>query len=353
MANDVSLNVNGKAYSGWERIRITRGIETISGSFDLSVSDRWNGRTQPWPIVEEDRCTVKIGNTIVITGYVDRRSLSYSAEAHTLSVSGRDKTGELVDCSAVLDKWEYIGLDVVGMIAKIAGQFGIAVSLQPGVTFRKPPLLTIDPGESAFDVIDRICRLAGLLPVSNGKGGLILTRAGTSIAPTQLIEGQNIKAGSADYDASGRYGTYKAIAQMKGSDESYGNSAAFILATAQDAGVRRTERVLIIRPEGGMTTTYAQQRAQWEATVRAARGASISITVQGWTQPDGTLWPINALVPVNAPMLGIKGTLLISQAVYSLDESGTLTELTLRRPDAFKPEPMVPIEAWKELGAGV
>jgi prophage tail gpP-like protein len=97
-------------------------------------------------------------------------------------------------------------------------------------------------------------------------------------------------------------------------------------------------RVLSISPE-------QKKRAQWEATVRAARAVSVQVTVQGWRQGNGELWPVNALVNVDLPWLRLSGDMLISELTHTLDESGTRTQLTLRRPDAFIPQPATPADA--------
>ena len=126
--------------------------------------------------------------------------------------------------------------------------------------------------------------------------------------------------------------------------------------SAIDSSVTRTERVLVIRPEHNVTIASATKRAQWEATTRAARSDVVTITVQGWTQADGTLWPVNSLVKVVSPTIAVDGTMLIAQAEYSIDDtSGTTTTLTLKRPDAFKPEPVISKESnlWKEISRGV
>lgn len=351
MAPNVGLRVNGVEYRGWKRVRITRGIETCANSFELEVSNR----PDDIPINEEDECTVIVGSTTLITGYVDRISLSLGPEEHSISFSGRDRTADLVDCSAVLDRWEFVGVSAVELARKVAAPFGISVTLQPGLVLPKaPPRITVDPGESAFEVIERCCRLAALLPVADGRGGLLLTRAGTARATTELVQGQNVKGGSSTFDATGRFRKFKVLSQHKGSDDFYGPEAASIVATAEDLGVTRTKRVLIVRPEANTTPEHARKRAEWEATVRAARGQSASVAVQGWTQGDGTLWPVNAIVRVRLPAIRVDADVLITQAVHTLDDSsGTVTELTLRRSDAFTPQPVLEPITWKELAGGV
>jgi prophage tail gpP-like protein len=354
---EIVLNVNGKAYAGWTSARVTRGIESIAGGFELTVSERWESGANPWPIYDGDACSVVINGTTVITGYVDRRRLSYSATEHSLSVSGRDKTGDIVDSSASAP-WEYLKTATLTVVQRVAQQFGVTASYSGAFTpGPSPARITVDPGDAAFDVIDRVCRLAGLLPVSDGAGKIVLMRPGSLRAVTALVEGENILAASADFDSSGRFRTYRVLGQHAGRDDHAGESVATVKGEATDENVTRTGRVLVIRPEGNVTTRSAKDRAEWEATVRAARGDTVSVTVQGWTQGDGALWPVNALVTVQSPRLGVNGEMLITQVVYSVDEGGTTTQLTLRDPEAFRPEPTIAAGSgdnyWKEIRRGV
>jgi prophage tail gpP-like protein len=354
----IKLLVNGKQYAGWKSARVTRGIETVSGTFELSYTDRWTGQAKPWAIYEEDECTVSLDEQIVITGHVDKREVSFNESDHSLSVSGRDRTGALVDCSASLKKWEFHSTPLLTLAKELCKPLGVPVVLAANVKPAKPPeKTTIDPGDSAFDALEKACRIAGVLPVSDGLGGLMLMRPGSTRTTTALTEGQNIKSASATFDATGRFHTYKVLGQHKGSDKLNGAQAAHVAGTATDANVRRSERTHIVRPEGNVTPEQAKRRAQWEATTRAVRGDVVTVVVQGWTQSDGTLWPINAIVPVLSPTLGIFGNMLITQTVFSVDaNSGTLTQLSLRRPDAFDPEPVVSkdkTELWKEIARGV
>ncbi|AGC43252.1 putative tail protein [Myxococcus stipitatus DSM 14675] len=352
---EITLHINGKAFGGWKSGQVTRGIEAISGGFDLSVSDRWESGREPWAIHEEDRCAVRIGNETLITGYVDKRRLSFDAGSRSIEVAGRDRTGDLVDCSAVLDKWEYLDVPVLELAQKAAAPFGVTVKLGAGIA-EPPPArkISVDPGDSAFTVLERLCRAASLLPVSDGLGGLALLRPGSRRADDALVEGENVLAFSGEFDATGRYRRYVLMGQHAGSDKWFGEATTSITAEAYDSAVRRAARVLVVRPEGNLSGAQAKTRAEWEATVRAARATSLTVRVQGWTQSTGKVWPVNALVAVRAPHAGVKGTMLISQATYRLSESSTETELTLRPPSAFKPEPLLEPEGlWKEIAKGV
>jgi prophage tail gpP-like protein len=67
------------------------------------------------------------------------------------------------------------------------------------------------------------------------------------------------------------------------------------------------------------------------------------------------LWPINKLVRITAPLAGVDGDMLITETVFNFDaDGGTTTQLTLKRPDAFLPQPQVQRTGlWKEIAGGV
>jgi prophage tail gpP-like protein len=177
-------------------------------------------------------------------------------------------------------------------------------------------------------------------------------RAGSSRTTTALVEGVNILAASAKRDGTSRFARYLVTGQRQGTDTDFGEDAALVQGSARDAGVRRTDRVLLVRAESGVTPQLAAQRAAWEASVRAGRAESASVMVQGWTQGDGTLWPVNARVPIRSPSLEFDGEMLITETTFRIDSGGTTTELRLRPPGAFLPEPVVTESAggvWKEL----
>jgi prophage tail gpP-like protein len=355
--SELLLLVNGQKYGGWKSVRVTRSIECLAGSFDLEVSDRWAGQEEPWPIAEEDACRIEIDGTVVIDGFVDRRAIAFSATSRTLFFSGRDRAAALVDSSAILESWTFRNASVFDIAKKVAEPFGIRVSLQPGLVLPKPERkLVVNPGDSPYQAIERAAMAAGVLLVSDGAGGVLITRTGTERAATPLVQGGNVLAASVEYDATERFSRYVVATQVGGTDEAAG-PATTISAEAVDAGVRRAERVLMIRPEAGITIASARKRADWEARIRAARAETVSITVQGWREPRAGLWPLGVLVNVRVPAIGVNGDLLISQLDHSLSEAGEVTQLKLVRPDAFTPEPKATVKtagaAWKNLAGGV
>lgn len=359
--SDVTLHIDGRVYLGWESVQIVRSLEQAAGSFSLEVSEHWSGQAEAWPIREEDACQVKIDGEVVIDGQVDVIEIDLSGQSRRVAVKGSDGIATLTSCSADLTQWTYKRADVLVVAQRVAAPFGIAVSADPGLELPRIDKLVINPGDTAYEAIESAARTAGVLVVSDGAGGLRLTRSATTRAGDRLVEGDNIKRMRATYDASKRYRRYKVVAQNAGTDNASGHSARAVSAEAIDEGVRRTSRVKVLRARTKATLHDARRRADWAARMGAARSQRLSVTVNRWRQRTGPLWRVNLVVPVTAPAVRVDGDLLVSLVEYSLSSSGELTRLDLVRPDAYTPEPELArvrgaagtATGWPELVHGV
>lgn len=355
----VHLLSGGKRYGGWSAVRITRSIEAMCGSFSLDVFDRWATQQNPWPLREGDNCSVQVGDETVITGTIDARELGFGGGA-SATVTGRDATRNVVDCACDLTVWEFANVDVLAFAKKLCAPYGVPVSLQAGLSLARiavPKKLSIDPGDTAGTAIENVCRVAGLLPVSDGHGGLVLTRAGAGRCTSSLEEGVNLISGRAHYDRTQRHHKVVVLGTKAGTESDWGTHLLSIRGSATDDNIEAS-RVTYVRPEGSVGTAQAKARAQWEVAVRAARGDTFSVTVQGWQQADGSLWPLNHLVHLRSPKLEVDTDLLICGVTLSLSvEGGSTTVLDLKRAAAFTPMPTIPVSAssgrYAELKGGV
>ncbi|WP_034627445.1 phage baseplate assembly protein [Desulfocurvibacter africanus] len=337
MADRCELLVGGTIFEGWEEVSVSRHLETLCGSFSLRLTDRWAGLSEALPVPPGAACEVRLGGQTVVTGYVDDCEPSFDANSHELTVAGRDRACDLVDCSAPHEpgEWTNISLDRLARI--LAAPFGVAVSVQTdvGKAFDK---IAVEPGESAWETLERACRQRAVLCISDAAGGIVLTRTGSERAATALVEGQNILSARGRFTTKDRFSVYRVLGQRPGTDFDSGPEVAQPSAESKDASITRY-RPLIIVGEQSLDTATGRERAQWEATIRAARGSSVQVTVQGWTQGDGSLWRPGLLAHVTSPYLRLDTELLIAGVRHTLSDGGTLSELDLRRPDAYQPGP--------------
>jgi prophage tail gpP-like protein len=345
-AGQIDLLAAGRSYAGWQAVQVTLSMEQCAGAFALAVSERWAGQGTDWAIPAGEQCALMIDGQMVITGHVDQVRMSQDATSHTVELAGRDATADLVDCSAVRQAGQWRGLRIEQIAAELAEPFGVAV--RADVDTGKPlASFALHEGETVFEAIERAARIRALLLVSDGTGGLVLTRAGVQRVATPLVMGGNILSARVGLDMRDRFSSYVVKGQAPGNDNFNGASAAQIKAGATDPGVGRYRPLIITNDSPDVGATLAQ-RAQWEASVRAARSYDIEITVQGWRHQDG-LWQPNTTAAVVAPSLRLDTDLLITRVVFTLDERGSTTALQLTHADAYT---LLPLKEPAAAGAG-
>ena len=347
MADKVSLFVNGKIFDGWKDVEVKRSIKAISGSFSLSITDKWSGQNIPWEIKPGDSCEVKLAKDTVITGFVDSVSLSAEPGGRSISVSGRDKTCDLVDCSVVHATGEFRGITLKRLAETLVLPFGLSVifNRNVGPAFER---IAISQGDTVFETLEKAARKRGFLITTDSLGSVVFTQPGQILSTTRLDMGQNIISGSGNFDIKNRYSEYTVKGQhyTSGATETNPSFAYSIKSISKDETVKR-HRPLVIQSEQYVNNSDAITRANWEATVRAAKASTFNITVQGWRQGDGTLWQANQLVLCKADWIGLNGELLITDVTHRLSsgsgsDGGSTTTLVLERKDAYIPEPTIP-----------
>lgn len=336
--NECTLVVGGMAYTGWTRLEVQRSLEQIAGGFVLQLASNYIGK-EPVPLLEGLSCEVRLGEDVVITGFIDELETDDTETSSSVRLSGRDRTGDLVDCSAVHKSGQWRGAKLERIVADIAQPFDIKVVVSPdtdtGEVFKR---FALEEGEKAFDAIDRACRLRGVLVTSTPDGNLLLTTASTESTGVVLEEGVNMRKFNARHSWKERHSEIIIKGQMAGDDHEYGAAAAHLKASAKDAEIDRY-RPLIVVAEHGTGTKALGERAQWEVAVRMGRGKRGGCTVVGWrTGKDGQvgpLWRPNMLVHVKSARMRLDMELLIVGCTYQLTEQGRSTELSFARPDAF------------------
>ena len=210
----VTLRVAGVDYGGWTAINSIRtGLDAIAGGFSVSLTEKWPGSTIR-PIHKEDSVELRIGGETVINGHVDEVPREIGVGTHTIQVTGRDATADLVDCSTMLAPGEWKDRGLMDIVRDICKPFGISVESAAGANLGKAFAgFTLQKGEKALAAIQRLCAARGILPYSDGRGVLVLGPGQPSRAPTRLIEGQNMKTGRSKDSRLGRYRDYTVYSQ--------------------------------------------------------------------------------------------------------------------------------------------
>ena len=392
--NLVSLEVEGMRYEGWKSVRIAHGIEQLAGTFSLEVSDRWPDQTGSFEIEAGAACIVRIGPDVMITGYVDVVDVKVGPKEHTIRIEGRDRTGDLVDCSAPAGEWtglpfEHIAAELLkpysielftqvetgagGYIAKKPGK-GKAPAAKAGTGGGRLPRKATNSGETVHRLLEKLAKIQGVLLVSDRKGGLVITRAGLNGRATDtLAQGRNMKEISYERSFANLYSEITVKGQAHGATAGAGEPAPSGAASVKPVatvsrsgssapGARlagsssiKRYRPLTINAEDQADAKRCLDRAQWEAATREARSKRLVIPVQGWRQSDGSIWEINTLTHIKCPWVKEDEDMLISNIEYTLDLSGgTVCVMTFYSPAAYDVLKEIPkVEAGrKSAGTG-
>ena len=337
--NNVTLSVGGHDYGGWKAVSIGAGLERQARNFTLGITWRWPGSGDvPVRIRQGEAVEVRIGQELLLTGYVDSTPIRYDAESVTLSIAGRSRTADLVDCAAVNQPGQWRGQNVQQIIAAIAGEYDIKVVNDAALTLGVEEH-SIEPGETAFESIDRLLTLSRLFSTDDGQGRLVIAKPGSAgRAVDALVLGKNLLSGDATLDFSGVFSEYISKGQRSGTDVSFGAQASEVEARIADTRITR-RRVKIIQQSGQLTAKLARERVEWERASAVGKALAVNYVIQGWRQSNGALWRHNMLVRVVDPLIGLDRDMLISEISYELSEQGTTAKISVAPPEAFLPEP--------------
>lgn len=344
MADPLILKVGGQQFEGWKGVDLRRGLDSLSGSFSVGLTDRWEGHPERWDIEAGSACSVYIGDDLVMTGWIDTAEYDEDAETHPIKFSGREKTADLIDCSAISTPGAWSGRKLEQIAGELTKPFGIS-AIAVADTGEAFPKFQLQQGETVAAALERMTRLRGLLMVTNAQGDLEFRRPGDKVAGYTLKEGENCLSIGFRNDVTERFSDYLVKGYAGGKD----GPAARPKSAATDAGTPRYRPLLIVDSEQA-TAGSLLKRAQWEATVRAARTRSATVKVSGWRTEDGELFEPDRLVKVTGRDVGVDQELLVSEVQFSAsEEQGQKTVLTLAPKEAFSLEP-VPDSAPKKGG---
>lgn len=344
MTDELILTVGHRQISGWDSVRVTRGVERLPSDFSLSLMDYYPGDSQQQLVEPGGSCTVQLGDDLVITGYIDCWSPSVSKSRHHIEASGRGKCQDLVDCSAEWPNNVISQADALQIAQKLAAPYGIDVTSDVD-DLQQVPQFTLNWGESSQEVIDRISRWAALLYYDLPDGSLRLTRVGTRQAASGIAQGENIENAWFTSSMDERFSDYTGVsmsmtpvAEMS-SDDGY---SAVTLAKSQDpeaAKMRYRNRIIIV--ESTMNTyKQAQNCIDWEMNRRFGRSKRLNVTIDSWRDSAGKLWEPNTLIPIRLPLFGLNDVLwLLSEVTFIRDERGTQARMSLMPPEAFAVQP--------------
>jgi prophage tail gpP-like protein len=314
MSDNFFLEINGIKYTGWQSINVSKSIENLSGqfSFQSSVKDVLaNGRRFiENPIKAQDEARIFVEDDLLISGTIESLGISFDSSSHSVSVSGRDKTGDLIDSSIIQKTY---------------------------TVYSKAGSLKTEKGDTIFSFIDRYAQKLQVLINTDSDGNLIITREGVEGVGGALIStkgnpNNNILNANIQITTNERFRFIEVFAQED--NNNFGINTVLQKGAAEDEVVRNPRRIRIDYGDTA-SSNFLRDLAKWNINVKRAKGQRYNCRVQGYFNADGKIWRPNTLVEVNDDKCQLNGRFLIQGVTYSKSLQGSFTDLSIVNQGAF------------------
>tara|TARA_R110002153_G_C13332612_1_gene498606 strand:- start:24329 stop:25564 length:1236 start_codon:yes stop_codon:yes gene_type:complete len=332
--DEVAILINGERFRFWDRVTITRSIDTVDtvefGSpFDAETpSFRETFRPFSYKPIQ-----ITVGGTVLFTGTMVGVNPALGNEQKTVSVSGYSLAGVLNDCtppSSNTEKLEFNGQGLKEIATSLAAPFGVGVEFQAeqGAVFDR---VASDPSKKILSFIADLAKQRNLIVSSTKDGKLLFLKsveAGKPVA--NLSQGNSPLTSVEPFFSPQDYhshisGIEPVVVGSTGSQYTVKNPRLL--------GVTRPLTFSVTDTEGGGLKEAV------EAKIGRMFGnmASYSISVSTWRDPQGNLWEPNTTIKLLAPdaMIYKEYEFIIRSVQFERDSGSATARLNLVIPGSF------------------
>ncbi|MBV1823380.1 phage baseplate assembly protein [Komagataeibacter oboediens] len=345
----VTTGGTSRQITNWTSAVLRLGIEIMPWTAALGMTAARASAVGVNTINPGDTCQVYIGTDLVFTGYVITVVDDLGPEDHMIEVQIASKSVDLVECAAEFSTFQMNSTNVLAIAKAVAGRMGIDVVSVNGAGATDILAFSVILTETAYEVIERLSRLAAVLFYDRPDGNICMSAVGTRRAASGFTVGQNVERIQTVRSLGGRYSKVIAINQNTVSlftdphvDALASQMSALTVGIeATDSGVPRTRIMFIPVENGDENNKVCQQRAQWEVNRRYGRAYPVTLTADSWRDAAGQLWLPNTLAPVTARDGTVSDLLIGELTLRQTVEDGTHADVVLMPPGAFSPEPLL------------
>ena len=336
----VSLRVDGSALRGWQEVSVDRSMESAEISFNLQATNpsfsaqakslRKGKEIEIVTAPEGDGSVAPGGGDLLCRGYVGGYDADYDEHRKVVTVDGKSKAADAVDCHPVKHKTGRFEDKDLLEIARELDE--VRCGFRSDIQLPKLKKVQRHPEDTIYQTVEREARRIGAMLVGEPDGSINITRAGTKRHAGALVLGEApVKKMKVTIKCDHKYSTYVARGQRAGG---VGKDNLRQEEVERDPSVKRN-RPLLILPEGDWTKKELKKRLRWERLRRASYGITIRVVVASWRDADGRLWEPGRLMAIVNDEEDIDGDFTLSTANLRQGlEGGTLAYLNFVEPKA-------------------
>lgn len=363
-SDQVSIVVIGsntvRQVTNWTSAVLRLGIEIMPWTATLGMTAVQASALGVTSLNPGDTCRVYIGTDLVFTGYVITVVDDLGPEDHMIEVQIASKSVDLVECAAEFSTFQMNSTNALDIARTVAQRFGIEVVSIDGAGDTDILAFSVILTETAYEVIERLSRLAAVVFYDQPDGNVCMSAVGTRRSTSGFAVGRNVERIQTVRSLGGRYSKIIAINMNTVSLYTDPNVDALgsqmntltVGVDATDPGVPRTRIMFIPVENGDQNYAVTRQRVQWEVNRRIGRAYPVTLTADSWRDLAGQLWLPNTLASVTARNGTVSDLLIGEVTLRQTVDDGTHADVVLMPPSAFSPEPLLnPVLADKFIQA--
>jgi prophage tail gpP-like protein len=324
----ITISAGGGSYDAFHECQVSAAFNEAAREFSFTVAAEMGAAATNAIFSVGTEVTISLSGDLVLTGHVDAREPSFSDRKAEIHVSGRSKSADLVDGSAEHDTGQFENKDPLEIGQEVSSNYG--AKWETDQQLEKVEQYQLTMGETCFRCVEKLARQQGMTITGTPEGNAKITKAGSD-RNGPLLEGQNIKSGTAHHNGKNRYSKIIVRGQRP---FGHGDDNLEIEAQLEDGSVKRHKSIIIVQDED-TTKERAEKRAKNRKNRAAGDALKATITTQGFRDDGGKIWTPGALTYVQSPYLDISQDMLIEKVVYRQSGDGSLATLSLVDPRAY------------------
>jgi prophage tail gpP-like protein len=335
----IFLIVNGTPYTDFIEASVTLALSSLANDFSFTASSV-DGFP---PIRQGDEVKLRVDDWDILTGYVEEIGGSQQERGHTVTYSGRDRTGDLIDSQldVLSDIRANESLTLKRIIELVIAHLGLDLevvdTLSPAPFNTAEDILTPEVGQSAFDFISRYAKKRQVLLSSTPDGSILITQSspidsGGIVQSLLQSDTNNILAQSWSLSSSILFNKYVHRGQLDPRAVNFAGSSS-TESIENQSGIATDDLIRLGRQRVAVenepySSAQLSDRSKWTKQLAKAQATKFNCSVAGHQMPDGGLWTPNTLVQVNSEAADISRKMLIDVVTFSQAEGRpTLTSL--------------------------
>lgn len=325
----VSLSISGVSHADWLSYEIDSDLLTPADAWSMRLG---GGKPLPDVIQPGADAVIRVGSDTVMVGVVDEVIEQLDKHNHSISLSGRDMAGQLLDCSAPV--FNELQVSLSRIVKAICDPLKITNRRIDAAATQTRHKVSTTPGQTAWEVLQNAAEANGLWPWFDPSGQLILGRpdvpkdaAATLTLSRDNPAQNNVLSATFTRSLQDVYSEVRVLGQAAGTEGARGMHGVWGKATANNPP---RARLKISTDYESDNPKIAEARAKKELADGLLKSRCVSCTVRGHRTDAGLLWTPGMRVSLKLDALGVSGVwLLMSRKLRGGRDSGTLTDLTL------------------------